>query len=75
VTDEVGDEAFLVLQFHRIEDAPVRIDSNQKIVLRSDGKHVPHFTGGRRTGRGRVYSLARHEAGGTPRGLAMGVVL
>ena len=39
VIDEVRNEALLVLQLHRVEDAAVRIDADQKIVLRRDREH------------------------------------
>ena len=40
VIDEVRDEALLVLQLHRIEDAAVRIDADQEIVLRRDVENM-----------------------------------
>jgi hypothetical protein len=33
VLDERGNEAFLMLQFHRVEHAPIRIDANQEVAL------------------------------------------
>ena len=35
-----GNEALLVLQFHRVEDAAVGVDADEKIVLRRDREHV-----------------------------------
>jgi hypothetical protein len=37
--DNVRNEAFLVLQFHRIEDAAVRVDADEKLVLGSEIEH------------------------------------
>jgi hypothetical protein len=34
VLDDIGDEALLVLQFHGIKNAAVRVESNEPFVLR-----------------------------------------
>ena len=38
--DDVGDEALLVLHFHRVERAAVGIDADEKIVLGCDFEHA-----------------------------------
>ena len=58
VVDEIRDEALLVLQLHRVEDAAVGVDADQKIVLGCDGEHGPHFTGQCRRGRGGPFVAA-----------------
>ena len=34
--NEIGNEAFPVLQLHRVKDATVGVDADQKVVLRRD---------------------------------------